>query len=134
MTDPYRDQHYACPTCGVGLRPFAQRLVCDTCGGMLLPDADLKTSIEDLVNAPVKLQWRDAAPSRRCPQCPQMMMTSQATIDVVDQYYVTPDLALARCSEHGVWFDKNELTALFTAVERRLHKGQPTERGPLRGI
>jgi hypothetical protein len=124
----YRDQHFTCPLCKTGLRPFAARFVCDTCTRMQLPDADLKRAIEDLTGATVKLEWHTgAATTHACPQCAQPLSTMRFTIDVVDQYFVDPQLDVERCSEHGVWLNSKLLADVFTSVERRVHKGQPTE-------
>jgi hypothetical protein len=129
----YRDQHFTCPRCKTGLRPFAARLVCDTCTRMQLPDADFKRSIEDLTGATVKLDWQAGITTAHpCPQCTQPLGEQRFTIDVVDQYIVDPQLDVERCSEHGVWIAAKLLADVFTTVERRVHKGRASNGLPTR--
>jgi hypothetical protein len=115
---PTGDRHFKCPTCRAVLRPYQQRLVCDLCGGMQLSDAELARSIEGYTHAPPTLAWSYSVTNRVCPQCPLPLHAAQVAIDVV-AYKVELLLKLAHCTDHGAWFEGQQLGTLLTIVERR---------------
>ncbi|HUJ56939.1 MAG TPA: hypothetical protein VLX92_00445 [Kofleriaceae bacterium] len=131
MADPFRDPEYICPSCHAPLRGYLARLVCDACGGMQLTEADFRRALEELAITPLELRWHGGARGRRCPQC-QVRMDHGGLEVALPDTVVRPDVAIARCLVHGPWFPGGQLAGVFTALERRLHKGQPADGLPRR--
>ena len=126
---------FGCPQCGTGLREYRGRLVCDACTSMLITDADLVTSIEELGVSPVTIEEPDEIVDGRasrpagsiaewrcgpidCPACPRcsVQMVS-ARINAAR----TP--TFARCANHGVWFGPGQLAGLFARINHVTHLG-----------
>jgi Zn-finger nucleic acid-binding protein len=122
MTDPYRDPHQACPACKVSLRAFRGRLVCDRCEGMFAPIADLAFAIEEITGVvPVFEYARDRPGTRPCPECGGSMIAFKLIVKLEDEVAkAAPELD--RCGLHGIWFDQDELAAVFE-VCRAKHPG-----------
>jgi len=85
---------------------------------MQLSDAELARSIGDYTHAPPALAWAYSATNRTCPQCSQSMREAQVAIDVVT-YKIELLLKLAHCTDHGAWFEGQQLGTLLAIVERR---------------
>jgi hypothetical protein len=100
------------------LRAFETRLVCDLCGGTQVTDADLARSVADYTGTPPTLAWSYSTTTRVCPQCPLAMREAQVTIDVV-AYKIELLIKLAHCTDHGAWFEGQQLGTLLAIVERR---------------
>lgn len=105
-----------CPVCSErGLDAQGARLVCGTCSGVLVTEAEVrrlvadakKHWVNDIVDeAPLELgEVASAEPVRRCPSC----MTAMTKHDL---YGVIVD----RCGAHGVWFDGEELAKILAHV------------------
>lgn len=125
MPDPYRDPARRCPACAAPLRPFRGRLVCDACDGLFAPLADLATAIEDLTGVSPELVFeRDAVGQRACPACGQPMTRCHLRV-TLDGETIAPRPELDRCDAHGVWFDTDELAAVFE-LARAKHPGGST--------
>lgn len=121
MTSPFRDETFRCPACPEsGLRTFATRLICDACQGMFVTRDDLVTQIGDLAGVVPELEFfKDKASERGCPRCTQAMIESRLRIrfPVIEEDPKTPP-RLDRCDAHGIWFDTDELAAVFEVVSR----------------
>lgn len=116
MSGPYRDQELACPTCKATLRAFQDRLCCDECSGMLIDFADLARSLGELTLSAPGISFTGDAPTKRtCPRCETAMIRCRIVV-ALDTQPLSPKLDLARCAEHGVWFDDLELAKLFEEV------------------
>ncbi len=129
--DPYRDGELACPACrDVRVRPYRGRHVCDRCGGIQLPLADLGEALADLTGVDAALAFVDEQPgTRRCPQCKALMTTCHVIVTIADDVMKTKP-TLDRCADHGVWFDADELAAVFARVSRNHPRTQPSPRPP----
>jgi hypothetical protein len=116
MTDPYRDQQLSCPACKATLREYQSRQVCDGCDGMLLALPDLAHAIHDLTSITPTFEYRDEQPGKRgCPKCSATMTTCKLRV-VLDTELAEPKPVLDRCTEHGLWFDGEELAGVFEKV------------------
>ncbi len=124
MTDgPFRDQRQ-CPSCKMALRDYGKRLVCDHCGGIQLPLADLVKSSEEIALAPVVVRFVDkGAAEPPCPHCGNPLIACRAEIDV-DAKTLRLPTDLLRCDAHGPFFPQMSLTEFFATVEKRMHVGQ----------
>ncbi|MBA2539654.1 MAG: zf-TFIIB domain-containing protein [Deltaproteobacteria bacterium] len=112
----YRDDELSCPACRATLRAFAGRHVCDKCYGMLLDLTDLATAIRDMTSLDATFEFHDEQPGKRsCPKCHSQMSTLKLRISLDDEIE-KPRPTLDRCPEHGLWFDKDELAAVFEKV------------------
>lgn len=115
--EPYRDAHRICPRCNAELRVFRDRLVCDTCGGVMLSSDDLRGAIAELTGLEPMLSYRnEAAGKRSCPYCATPMMTAKLTIEIEGAKPAKPDAELDRCATHGLWFDESELALVLEPV------------------
>jgi Zn-finger nucleic acid-binding protein len=123
----HRDEFAICPSCRAGLDGRGTRLVCGTCKGGLVTNAELETMMNEMSpddQRPLeqRLLPGSAAP-RPCPRCGTSMVPH--TI-----YEVTID----RCPEHGVWFDGEELGRVLHAngeayAERNFEGESPSSLG-----
>lgn len=133
MSDPYRDRRLTCPACGATLREFRTRQVCDACDGMLLTLPDLAAAVHDLTSIEPTFEFRDEAPGKRaCPDCAAPMSTCKLRI-VLDTELADPKPALDRCTEHGLWFDGEELAGVFQKVTGKGFGGGVGRKGPKGG-
>jgi len=115
-------EHPSCPVCTTPLRGFRARLVCDTCEGMLAPLADLSSAIEDITGVAPSFDYEDVKPGKRaCPQCAGTMDTLKLRVHLGDDV-AEPKPTLDRCAAHGLWFDTDELAAVFEKA-RAAHPG-----------
>jgi len=102
-----------CPSCTKPLREFQTRQVCDACHGMLLALPDLAHAITDITGLEPELEFHDEAPgTRACPKCAAAMTTLKLRV-ALDHEIEKPRPVLDRCVDHGLWFDKDELAAVF---------------------
>ncbi len=114
-----------CPACKEAppLRSFQTRLVCDTCEGMMLALEDLSRAIDELVQMVPTFEVIDQKPgTRRCPRCEQAMTTCHLRVVLMEEV-AKPRPELDRCSEHGLWFDGDELAAVFEKVRAKMGSG-----------
>jgi len=103
----------------VSLRPYRGRLVCDSCGGIMLVLADLDHAIEDIAGiAPAVTFVHEAAGARPCPECGAAMMQCHVAI-TLDGDTIKTKPTLDRCADHGVWFDTEELAAVLEKASRK---------------
>lgn len=109
----YRDQRLPCPRCkGSDLKFFGDRYACDKCGGTFVQNAALESMIMDVSKQPFDMPAPvGAAGPRACPVCKTAMVSEDLEKVPID-----------RCSDHGVWFDPNELTV---ALERASGQFEP---------
>jgi Zn-finger nucleic acid-binding protein len=115
--EPYRDAHRTCPRCNAALREFHDRLICDTCGGVMLSTDDLRAAIADLTGLEPMLSYRSEAPGERlCPHCARPMTTAKLTLELEGTRPVKPKTELDRCAAHGLWFDDTELALVLEPV------------------
>ncbi len=128
MTDPYREIELCCPACREAqLRLYRGRHVCDRCGGIQLALSDLGDAIRDLTALEPTLAFRDEEPGARpCPQCRVAMTICHVTV-TIDGDTIKTKPTLDRCADHGLWFDPDELAAVFERVSRNHPR---TERSP----
>lgn len=118
--DPYRDGDLACPACrDARVRPYRGRHVCDRCDGIQLALSDLGDAILDLTGVDPALAFVDEQPgTRRCPLCKLPMTTCQVRVTLEDEVIKTKP-TLDRCTDHGIWFDTDELAAILERVHRK---------------
>jgi hypothetical protein len=83
---------------------------------MLLALPDLAQAVHDLTSIEATFEFRDEQPGKRaCPRCATRMATCKLRI-VLDSELEDPKPVLDRCAEHGLWFDGEELAAVFQRV------------------
>jgi hypothetical protein len=83
---------------------------------MFLAMPDLAEAIRELTGLVPEFQYLDeAAGKRTCPWCVTAMSTCKLEL-VLESEHVKPKPVLDRCPEHGVWFDGEELAAVFQKV------------------
>jgi hypothetical protein len=115
--EPYRDSHHTCPRCNAQLRKFRDRLVCDSCEGLMLSIDDLRGSIAELTGLEPTLTYRDEGLGNRlCPHCQTSMTTAKLTIVIEGSKPAKPPPKLDRCATHGLWFDPQELALVLEPV------------------
>ena len=115
--EPYRDAHKTCPACSGALRAFRDRLVCDTCGGVMLSIDDLKGAIAELTGLEPTVSYRKEAQGKRlCPHCSTAMTTAKLVLEIEGAKPVKPDPELDCCATHGLWFDESELAVVLEPV------------------
>jgi Zn-finger nucleic acid-binding protein len=110
-----RDEFATCPHCAAGLEPIGKRLGCQTCNGVLVPEAEVKLLVVEArtVNPaapvdPADLDLRPPSvhePAVRCPSC----LTAMTKHDL-------HGLIVDHCSEHGIWFDGGELLRVLDTL------------------
>ncbi len=121
MSEPYRDQHFACPACKAPMRVFHKRLVCDACYGVMLTLEDLATGVHDLTSILPTFAYRNEKPGKRaCPHCAVLMTTCKLTLGLEEEVE-KPRPELDRCVEHGIWFDGEELARVLEKVTGKGH-------------
>jgi ribosomal protein S27AE len=119
--DPYRELQNCCPACAGPLREYMTRLICDKCEGMMVSLADLSRALTEMtgIDAP-GLEYVDEKPgSRKCPRCTAPMTTHKLRV-VLGEEIAKPRPVLDRCSEHGIWFDGEELAAVFEKAHAKV--------------
>ncbi len=132
MSDPYRSAPHPCPSCKTTLRDFHKRLVCDACDGMFLALDDLNEQIRQLTGVIPSLAFHDEAPGQRaCPHCTGLMSTLRLEV-AIDTEHVKPKPVLDRCAQHGIWFDGEELAAVFQKVIGKGPGGGVDRKAPTR--
>jgi len=118
MSDPYRSAAFPCLECtDAPLRKHGERLVCDSCGGLLLELADFEASVADLTMEPVRIVDVDEL-ERRCPRCDRKLV--QCRLEVGKLRF---DDELLRCHDHGLWFANDQLAEVFERISRREGRG-----------
>ena len=96
-----------CPACaGSPLAFRGDQWTCEICTGSFVENAALAQMIAELTGA----LWEPPAPSsvagtRACPACGDTMMVESME-----------EVAIDRCSPHGVWFDRGELETALAAA------------------
>lgn len=104
----HRDQLPPCASCGAGLQPQGTRLICGTCGGALVTNAELERMMNEMSPDDERPLERRLLPgtaaARTCPRCSTPMMSHT-------MYGVSID----RCVGQGVWFDGQELASVLHA-------------------
>src|SRR4051812_11159068 len=116
MTEPFRASVLGCPACSVKLRPFAGRLICDTCEGMFTSFADVERAIRELTGVQPVLEFHGDKPSERaCPTCAAKMIACHLRVRLEDDT-VKLKAELDRCLADGVWFDTEELAELLAVT------------------
>jgi Zn-finger nucleic acid-binding protein len=116
MTDPYRSIGYACPICReVAMREVGPRLVCDSCGGMLIAIDDF-TDVAHAGEVPKFID--DGASALECPRCAAVMRGCRLEVSALAFEH-----ALGRCERHGVWFPGGALFDIFAKIGAAGHTG-----------
>jgi ribosomal protein S27AE len=115
--DAYRDQHQNCPRCNHVLRAFGQRLVCDSCEGLMITADDLGNAVVELTGLTPTFTILDEAPGKRlCPRCSIAMTTAKLSIQLEAERPTKPGPELDRCATHGLWFDESELAQVLEPI------------------
>jgi Zn-finger nucleic acid-binding protein len=119
---PGRDEFATCPRCKAALDRAGARLVCKQCEGALVAEPEVSQLIADIVGnvvstmgwagriaepQPLVLAPREGGAGLVCPCCTAAMTAHKLY-----------GIAVDRCEEHGVWFDKAELEAALQAAVR----------------
>jgi Zn-finger nucleic acid-binding protein/ribosomal protein L40E len=115
-----------CPDCRVDLVTRAAAAVgyaeCARCGGLFLKpdafqavtrDADVRARLRAVETAPVTTtaaRLGDRVRYRPCPSCGRLMNRTN--------YAGGSGIILDVCRDHGVWFDRGELTAIVDFLEK----------------
>jgi hypothetical protein len=110
------------------LREHEGRLVCDSCGGMLMSVADFAAAILDLGGQAVTLRLGSAG-GAACPRCDRLLRQAALVVDGKDV-----DGAVDACEHHGVWFAAGALEHAFMVIGRRTSNPSPGRGKPLRGV
>jgi Zn-finger nucleic acid-binding protein len=116
----YRSTLGSCPQCQQPLREHSQRLVCDSCQGMLVTSDDLATSIHELGAATAtELEANDVeAGTTECPRCKNPMQTCTLVLG-------THELKgrFLRCEADGIWLSQDQLVGELARGSRKGHAG-----------
>jgi len=98
-----------CPLCQVELELAGRTFKCEQCDGAWVKDEVLVPLLEQSAATLVELPWQPGTEDhvRACPECTGAMQTVKLGT-----------VALDRCEPHGVWFDANELAALFKQARK----------------
>jgi len=89
---------------------------------MLAPLADLSAAIEEITGVVPSFDYEAEQPGKRgCPLCAKPMTRFKLRVHLDDEKVVPPP-ELDRCAEHGIWFDTDELAAVFEKA-RAKHPG-----------
>ena len=124
----HRDEFSLCPACSAALQATGARLVCASCGGQLVTDAELEKMMNEMSpddQRPVERRLlAGSGTARTCPRCSSSMTP-----------HTMNGFPAARCSEHGVWFDSGKLERVLNAngqlyAARRLQKRDDGEFDP----
>ena len=108
-----------CPSCQTALRQAGFTERCDRCDGAWIPEDVLVGLLQEKASSLVELTWQPRAPAagaapeppRPCAVCEQPMQPVSLS-----------EVALDRCTAHGVWFDARELAAVLRhARELKAH-------------
>ena len=109
-----------CPHCQTPLREHAQRMVCDSCQGMLVSNKDLAASIHELgVGTETELAVGDVeATTAVCPRCAGAMQscTLRLGTHALKGRYL-------RCETDGVWLSQDQLVGELARGSRKGHAG-----------
>jgi hypothetical protein len=109
----------SCPQCSNTLREHAQRMVCDACQGMLVPSAELGTSIQELGGATGELEVADIeAVAATCPRCTRAMHSCTLSLGT----HALKGRFL-RCETDGVWLTQDQLVTELARSSRKGHAG-----------
>lgn len=129
----YRDYFAQCPRCHVALGNFkfiTGHMVwrCNDCTGIWMsPDVFHALTRILIPNsaAPSLRKRTDAEAALACPECERIMDKVWAG----GGGYILPGVpragtghAVDRCEVHGTWFDRNELQAVLTSLEKIANK------------
>jgi Zn-finger nucleic acid-binding protein len=117
---PGRDEFPTCPRCKGALDAAGARLICKQCQGALVTEPEVSQLIADIVGnvvstmgwsgkvaepQPLVLEAREGGAGLVCPRCASAM-----------QAHKLFGIAVDRCGEHGIWFDKTELEGALQAA------------------
>jgi len=115
--EAYRDHHHICPRCQHELRTFGERLVCDSCEGLMLTADDLGNAVVEITGLTPILHLRGEAPGTRpCPRCRVVMTTAKLSLELEGEKPTKPGPELDRCAAHGLWFDESELAQVLEPI------------------
>jgi Zn-finger nucleic acid-binding protein len=109
-----------CPICKRPLVQAGRTWKCETDDGAWVRSDVLVPMLEQAASTLVELPWQANQEDhvRNCPECSHDMQTVKLGT-----------VALDRCVEHGVWFDRKELAELlkqaktFKAADKHEHAG-----------
>jgi Zn-finger nucleic acid-binding protein len=119
---PGRDEFPTCPRCKTALDAGRTRLICKQCEGALVTEPEVSQLIADIVGnvvstmgwagkvaepQPLALEPREGGAGLVCPRCTAAMTAHKLY-----------GIAVDRCDEHGIWFDKSELEGALQAAVR----------------
>jgi hypothetical protein len=124
MATPYRDQELACPACKQTLRAFRERFVCDACQGMFVTLPDLTEALNELTGQMPTIEMvDDKGGTRACPKCAATLVRCHLKV-VFGEEVAKPRPELDRCDAHGIWFDRDEMAAVFEKAYAKVgHQG-----------
>lgn len=99
---------------------------------MFLTFDDLAEQIRQLTGVVPAFHFHDeAAGKRACPHCTNAMTTLKVDV-AIDAEVVKPKPVLDRCAAHGIWFDGEELAAVFQKVIGKGPGGGVDRKAPAR--
>lgn len=116
----FRSSTGSCPQCQSPLREHAQRMVCDSCQGMLVTSHDLAASIHELGAATAtELEASDVEASiAACPRCGNAMQSCAMRLGT----HALKGKFL-RCVTDGVWLSQDQLVGELARGSRKGHAG-----------
>jgi Zn-finger nucleic acid-binding protein len=120
LGDPYRGVALPCPVCGLAMREFHARLVCDSCDGMMLALDDLRRAVGEITGAadPV-IELLEVAPgTHACPRCARVMDRARLRIRF-DDAVAKAKVEIGCCPDHGLWFERGTLPTVFEKVNAK---------------
>jgi hypothetical protein len=107
---PYISAHkgemLACPACTVALAYKGERWACATCLGAFVENEALVAMVTEMTHAP----WQLAPPSGTAGERPCPICTARLVSDVLE------GVTVERCSEHGAFFEKDQLARVLLAA------------------
>jgi ribosomal protein S27AE len=107
---PYISAHkgetLACPVCAVAMAYAGERWACATCAGAFVENDALIAMVTEMTRAPWQLApLAGTAGTRPCPICPERLVRD-----------MLGGVAVERCGEHGVFFEKDQLARVLLAA------------------
>ncbi|HEY3801372.1 MAG TPA: zf-TFIIB domain-containing protein [Kofleriaceae bacterium] len=137
----------ACPDCGVPLRAYGARFVCDDCTGIFIGVDDLRRAVAEMGGGELEVVAATGKPGAACPSCTRPMDSYR--LDVRDhpkafrgRYFsllgtnlvraeaIDRDTTFPGCPAHGLWFAQGLLAGVFARINAKLSVG----RGGVRAV
>ena len=108
----YRDEHERCPRCGTEMMDAVVGRACAQCRGLWISPGDVAVMAANMqtppIPVPLPMRANDSREQLPCPTCREGMLTRNLF-----------DVPIDICTQHGIWFDANELGLVLLRAARR---------------